>query len=122
MQLIHAYKTEALINGMVKAVTVSIETDHDDFDSRDMEADLVRETEAKMERGQLDCVWVKVTARFSELDHFEGIDTLGQVFVSKRDDVMDTVKEYDMAQNAIQDLVAQTLQGVEMIQTFLKGA
>ncbi|NJO48181.1 MAG: hypothetical protein HC840_00535 [Leptolyngbyaceae cyanobacterium RM2_2_4] len=122
MQLFKAFKTTALINGLTKDVVISIETDHDEADLSHMESDERAKTERRLERGQLDCVWVKVTARFSELSHFEGTDSLGQVFVSSPKDLEDTVSEYDMSQNAIADLVAQTLQGVESIQTFLKGA
>lgn len=122
MQLIHAYRTQALINGLTRSVVVSIETDGDDFDRTYMDESLVAEVEAKIEQGSMDVVWIKVTARFTDLAHFEGIDTLGQVFVSKRDDVLSTVTDHDMAQNAIDELVAHTLQGVESIQAFLKGA
>lgn len=123
MQVFKAFKTTALINGLTKDVVISIETEHEsDVDLSYMDADEKAKTERRLERGQLDCVWVKVTARFSELSHFEGVDSLGQVFVSSPKDLEDTVSEYDMAQNAIDDLVAQTLQGVESIQTFLKGA
>lgn len=123
MQLVKAYKTEAKIKGLTKTVLISIEVDYEtDVDLSYMEPAERAKTERRLERGQLDCFWVKVTARFSDLSHFEGLDTLGQVFVSKPDDLDSCVSDHDMAQNAIADLVAQTLQGVESINQFLKGA
>jgi len=122
MQLIKAFKTETVINGMVKTVLVSFETDHDDFDGSYMESDDVASIERKIELGQMDVVWFKVTARFADLEHFEGVDSLGQVFVTKVSDLDETASDYDMVKNAIEDLKTNVLQGVSQIETFLGKA
>lgn len=123
MQLIKAYPIDVSIEGLVKRATVSIEVEHDEcLDLSYMDASLRAKTELQLERGQLDVVWVKVTVRFSELDYFEGVDSLGQVFVSKPDDVTECVNDHGMVENAKAELVAQVLQGVQSINSFLGKA
>jgi hypothetical protein len=123
MQLLNAYKTEALINGMVKTVVISIEVENEtDVDLSYMEPADIEATQDRLERGVLDCLWVKVTARFSDLEHFEGLDTLGQVFSTSKADTMTTVEFHDMAKNAIDELVANVLKGHEALDLFLKAA
>lgn len=116
MELIKAYKTQTQIEGLTKDVLIAIEVEPEhDIDLSYMDAKTVR----KMERGALDCVWVKVTARFAELAHFEGVDSLGQVFCVSHDDLLGTVKDHDMAQYAIDDLIKQVLQSRVLIDQFL---
>lgn len=77
MQLIKAFHTKASINGLSKRVIVSIEVDPDlDIDLSDFDADDRERYALAIQRGELTCLWVKVTARFSDLAHYEGIDTL----------------------------------------------
>ena len=119
MQLIKAFKTETVIEGMAKAVLISVEIDHDSFDGSGMESDEIAKIEAKIERGGLDCVWVKVTARFSGLENYEGWDSMGQVFASVPGEVGQIVSEYDMVENAIDDLKTNVLNGQNDLSAFL---
>lgn len=120
MQLIKAYKTGTVINGLKKYVLISIEVDYDQFDMDYAEG--AQDIMSQIEAGRMDCFWVKVTARFSDLAHFEGCDTLGQVLVKNPKDLMDCIKAHDMVKIAKDDLVAQVLQGKTNIDQFLKGA
>lgn len=127
MQLVKVLKMTAIIEGLTKNVLVSIETEHDDFDSQYMEQSDVDEINASLEAGRIECVCVKVTARFTDLSHFDGTDTMGQVFLRGsmdlgQKDLDQTVSEYDMAQKAIDELVEQVLQGKSQIDTFLGKA
>lgn len=119
MQLIKAIKTTTEIEGQTKDVLISIEVDHDQFDPIDLSSDYIAGIHAQLERGQTKCVWLKVTARFTELDHFEGLDTMGQVLSKTEADVLRVVQDYGMINNALVDLLAQVLQGKSQINTFL---
>lgn len=128
MQLIKAFHTETVIQGMTKRVVISIETqDETEFDFSYWDQDLAKKTMRDLNAGRVGLVWVKVTARFSDLAHFEGVDSLGQVFVrASKDlaekDVLQTVNDHAMTQNAIDELVKETLSGVSQIEAFLGKA
>lgn len=137
MQHIKSIKTTALIEGLVKNVVVTIEIDHEDFSPYHndkngkrvsyWEQSDIDQTNADLARGAVRCVWVNVRASFSDLAHFEGSDSLGQVFVrgssdSAIKDVLIDVKAHDMVQCAIDDLIRHVLQGKSRIDTFLTKA
>lgn len=127
MQHIKTIKTEAVIEGLTKAVLVTIETDHDDVDFSYWDKDLAKETERDLARGAVSCVWVNVRASFVELNHIEGADSLGQVFLrgshdSAIKDLKQTVKTHDMVKNAIEALISNTLNQRSQIDTFLTKA
>lgn len=127
MRHIKSIKTTALIEGLVKNVVVTIEIDQEDVDFSYWDADLAKETAKDLERGAVSCVWVNVRASFSDLAHFEGSDSLGQVFLrgsydSAIKDLKQTVKDHGMVKNAIDDLVASVLQGKSQIDSFLTKA
>lgn len=119
MQIYKAFKKDTIVNGMLKTVVVTIDFETEDFDGRDMERDDVLEIERKIERLQLDCIWLRVRASFSDLDHIEGQDSLGQVLVSKRSDMDETVSEYDMVTAAIDDLKTNTFDAIAKTNAFL---
>lgn len=124
VELFKAFKTKAEIKGLTKDVVVSIEFEHEtDIDLSYMDSKDRAKTMRQLENGRLSCVWVKVTARFSNLAYYEGLDSLGQVFFSNRDELDSIVSDHGMTSNAIQDLVIQVLQGKQNIDQFLrKGA
>ena len=123
MQLIKAFKGQAKIEGLIKKTLVSIEVESDDVDFSYWDEEAKNDTIKSLDKGLTECLWVKVTVRFADLAHFEGSDSLGQVFVRSNvgysKDIMQTVSIHDMVQNATDDLVAQVLQGKSQIDTFL---
>jgi hypothetical protein len=122
MQLYDTIKTTAKINGMDKNVIITIKFDHEsDPDLDGMSPQEQEQTLSKIERGQLDCMFVMVTAHWAELSYFEGSDCLGQVFSASRADFDSTLKDHNMVQNAILELFNQTMQGIAETQTFLKA-
>lgn len=107
MEVVKAYRTETVIQGLLKSVVVTIEVDSDSF---------YREHTGT---ANVETVWIRVTAQFSDLMHFEGSFERGQVHIQERGDILRTVADYAMVENAIEDLKAQTLQGIPSIQSFL---
>lgn len=120
MQLVQVIKKQVKVNGMDKTCVVSIEVETDDFQQDDyMERDLMLETMRRLHRGELGCHWVKVTARFSELEHFEGVDSLGQVLSSSKAELLAVVKDHDMVGTAIAALKENVFAGKSQIDAFL---
>lgn len=124
MQHIKTIKTTASIEGLVKNVVVTIEIDHDDCDFSYWDESLKNETIKDLDAGRVSCVWVNVRASFSELSHFEGSDSLGNVFLRgsydlAQKDLKQTVKDHAMVKNAISDLITNVLNGKSQIDTFL---
>ena len=67
----------------------------------------------------------KVMARFSDLSHYEGLDTLGQVIVKSKDarkELLTSVADHGMRQNAIDELVREVLNGANALDQFLEKA
>lgn len=127
MQHIKSIKTTALIEGLVKNVVVTIEIDNDDVDFSYWDESLAKETALDLERGAVSCVWVNVRASFSDLAHFEGQDSLGQVILrgshdAAMRDLKQTVKIHGMVKTAIDDLITNVLNGKSQIDTFLTKA
>lgn len=125
MQLIKVLKKRATIEGLDKGVLVSIEIENEDVDFSFWDADLMKLTQKDIDKGLQYCLWVKVTARFSGLDHFEGHDSLGQVFVRSgavEKDVLQTVEIHDMVKTSINDLIKNVLNGQNELNQFLGKA
>lgn len=123
MHVIKAYKTRVQINDLVKEVLVTIEAELEaqvDYDGLD--DTLINEVSRDLENNTIKCFYLQVRADFTGLDGFTGLDSIGQVFTrgsSENTDLVQSAEIYSMAENAINDLVAQVLQGVETINNFL---
>lgn len=104
MNKIHQYTIE--LSDLKKPIEITISFDYDpespDFDYG---TEHVNQKEmSRFESGELLNLYIVVEAK---IGHLAGHDSLGQVFVKASNleqDVMDTVKAYDMIQNAIDDL------------------
>lgn len=124
MELVKVLKKNAKIEGLSKAVLVSIEIESDDADFSYWDADLAKQTKIDLEANRVSCVWVRVTARFTDLAHYEGQDSLGQVFVRSTHamavkDVLQTVSIHDMVKTSIDDLIKNVLNGQNELNQFL---
>lgn len=126
MQLLSAKPIDLTIEGLVKRAVVSIRYDLDhDIDFSYWDAETAKATQNDLERGRVLCLYIQVEVKFSDLDGFEGVDSLGQVFVrpsSHDKDILQTVKDHGMIDNASQDLIDRVLKGVEQINQFLGKA
>ncbi len=123
MKVIKAYPIELAIKGMQKRAIVSIEVENEtDIDFSYWDKKTAKHTQKDLDSGKVICLWVLVRIGFSGLDGFEGVDSLGQVFVrpsSIETDVFQTVNDHGMIDNASSDLIEQVLKGVDKLNEFL---
>tara|TARA_R110002074_G_scaffold237359_4_gene409307 strand:- start:150 stop:566 length:417 start_codon:yes stop_codon:yes gene_type:complete len=109
MEKIHEYQKEIDLFGRKREVTITISVDDEPEDHiSDLETDLEEKNHyyKQLENGDLAIQVIFVDIKCAL---FEGLDSLGANFISYKHDIkpqiMETVKEYDLVENAIDSYV-----------------
>lgn len=105
MELFATDTKDIVVDGKTFSIVVTIHTDLDpepSFDYGNEEENAM--ALADLESGKVVCMFIKVTATAFDL---EGTDTLHGCFVSKAEDILDTVNDHTMIDNATNELISK---------------
>jgi len=122
---VRSYPKLVEFQGLTKRAVVTIEYDLDDLDFEFWDKGLAKSTQKQIDSGKSLGVYIQVRIEFSDLAGFVGYDSIGQVVVSAinaQNEVMDTVKEYEMVAKAELDLCMSVVQGRERLEKFFDNS
>lgn len=126
MQTIKTHKTQTTIQGVQKDVLINVQYEVEELDTQWMEKEDVDFATEAILSGKVLCVYIMVTAQFTDLPDFSGYSSIGQVTVRTKEhvkDIIGTVQMYQLESEAIKDLEESVLSSISRIQNFLtKGA
>jgi hypothetical protein len=114
-------KIKFMVNGFEVDAILSIQYEHEQ-DKPDFDYGSKEENDKEMKRfksGELLNLYIQVSIFGEEL---EGMDSLGQCFIRAKyfeSDILETIKEYQMIENAKTELIQKILDSAVKLQKFI---